>query len=143
MEITRETDYAIRCVLFLSKEPKKVFMVSEIADKQKVPKAFLAKILQKLVKGKIATSIRGVKGGFMITKPPRQITMLEVIEAVSGPFSLNTCVLDDTKCERSNYCSVHPIFVDLQKEFAEKIKKINFKQLVDREKALIKGNRSK
>lgn len=141
MEITRETDYAIRCVLFLSMNPEKSCMVGEIADKQGVPKAFLAKILQKLVKRNIVTSIRGVKGGFQLAKAPGNISLIDVIEAVSGPVSLNVCVIDRKNCERSGHCSVHPIWVDLQEDFEGKLKKINFKKLADNEKALFEGKK--
>ena len=48
MQITRETDYAIRCVLYLSGKRGSVTMVDEISRKTAVPKSFLAKILQKL-----------------------------------------------------------------------------------------------
>lgn len=139
MEITRETDYAIRCVLFLSMDPERVYMVGEIADKQNVPKAFLAKILQKLVKGDIVSSIRGVKGGFQLARASKDISMLDVIEAVHGPISLNICVIDKERCDRSGHCSVHPIWVDLQEEFSGKLKKIDFRKLAEKEASLIEG----
>ena len=63
MQITRETDYAIRCVLYLSEFPDNVIMVDEIARAKAIPKSFLSKILQKLAKLNIVKSYRGVNGG--------------------------------------------------------------------------------
>lgn len=141
MEITRETDYAIRCVLFLAMDPSKVFMVGEIAEKQDAPKPFLAKILQKLVRGKIVNSIRGVKGGFQVARDPRKISLLEVIEAVSGPVGLNVCVVDKQSCDRSGHCAVHPVWIDLQKDFSRKLSAIKFDKLVNKEKAFGEGKK--
>ncbi|WP_333652544.1 RrF2 family transcriptional regulator [Dissulfurispira sp.] len=70
MEITRETDYAIRCVLHLSEAPNNVIMVDEIVKAKSIPKGFLSKILQKLAKANIVKSYRGVRGGFQIAKAP-------------------------------------------------------------------------
>lgn len=47
MEITRETDYAIRCVLYLSGKEETIIMVDEVSRAMCIPKSFLAKILQK------------------------------------------------------------------------------------------------
>ncbi len=143
MEITRETDYAIRCVLFLAMQPDRVFMVGEIAEKQDVPKPFLAKILQKLVKGNIVSSIRGVKGGFRLFKNPKDISLLNVIEAVDGPVSLNVCVVDKRSCDRSGYCSIHPVWVDLRQDLAKKLNSIHFDKLVRKEKSFLEGKKKK
>ncbi len=143
MEITRETDYAIRCVLFLALQPDRVFMVGEIAEKQDVPKAFLAKILQKLVKGNFVSSIRGVKGGFRLSKNPKDISLLKVIEAVDGPVSLNVCVVDKRNCDRSAHCSIHPVWVDLQQDLAKKLNSIHFDKLVKNEKSFLEGKKKK
>ena len=126
MQITRETDYAIRCVLYLTSQTDRIVMVDEIAREMATPKSFLAKILQKLVKADIARSFRGVKGGFKLSREPRDITFLDVIEAVEGSIALNACVLDRTVCGFSSICVVHPIWIKLRGEFNELLKKHNF-----------------
>ena len=143
MEITRETDYAIRCILFLAERPERTFMVGEIAEKQQVPKPFLAKILQKLARAEIVTSTRGVKGGYRLAEPPEKISILNVIEAVQGPVAFNRCVVDQESCERREYCSVHPVWVELQAEVTERLGVIDFGKLIRREKALIEDRKNK
>lgn len=126
MQITRETDYAIRCVLYLTSRTDRVVMVDEISREMAAPKSFLAKILQKLVKADIARSFRGVKGGFQLSREPRDITLLDVIEAVEGSIALNACVLDRTVCGFSSTCAVHPVWTGLRDEFNDLLKKHNF-----------------
>jgi Rrf2 family protein len=130
MQITREGDYGIRSVLYLSRQPfKKISFVNEISEEYKIPRSFLAKILQKLVKAKIVRSYRGVKGGFSLAKHARDISMLEVVEAIEGKIYLNVCLMDKKKCGFSKHCPVSPVWATIQGRFTDTLKKINFEDL--------------
>lgn len=129
MQITRETDYAMRCVLYLSGQPDKIIMVDEIAREMATPKSFLAKILQRLVKAGVVRSFRGVKGGFQLNRAPGDISLLNVIEAIEGVVALNACALDSSICEFSNTCGVHTVWVTLRVEFNELLRKHNFAEI--------------
>jgi Rrf2 family protein len=126
MQITRETDYAIRCILYLSSRTDRIVVVDETSREMAVPKSFLAKILQKLVKAGIVKSFRGVKGGFRLSREPKDITLLDVIEAVEGAIALNACAVDSAVCTFSSACAVHPIWIRLRGEFNELLKRHNF-----------------
>ncbi len=126
MQITRETDYAVRCVHYLSGKRGAVTMVEEVSREMCIPRSFLAKILQKLNKASIVKSYRGVKGGFELARHPRKINMLEVIEAIQGPVAMNVCALDERMCDFSSTCSIHPIWVEVRREVEKILKKKNF-----------------
>lgn len=126
MKITRETDYAIRCVYFLTMNRNRVTMVDEISRGMSTPKSFLAKILQKLVRTGIVKSHRGVKGGFELARMPEDISLLDVIEAVQGPVAMNVCALDKKFCSLSSSCVIHPVWVEVRKEVEEILKKKKF-----------------
>ncbi len=132
MLITRKADYAVRCVLYLSKEPEQVASVNDIAKKMHIPQTFLAKILQLLMKAGIVESNRGIKGGFKLTKSPGDISLYDVVMAVEGPIATNMCAVDKKVCRLSNSCVVHPIWVDLKKEIEERLKEENFLRLLKR-----------
>jgi len=131
VQITRETDYAIRCVLYLSSRTDRLTMVDEISREMATPRSFLAKILQKLAKAGIVKSFRGVKGGFQLAKEPTQITLLDVIEAIEGAIALNACAIDSSACGFSGTCSVHPIWIKLRGEFNELLKQHNFAEIAE------------
>ena len=131
MQITRETDYAIRCVVYLSSKTDRVVMVDEIAREMAAPKSFLAKILQKLAKGGTVNSFRGVRGGYQLSRPPHEITLLDVIEAIEGTIALNACAVDKRTCSFSGTCAVHPIWVRLRNEFNEMLKRHNFADIAE------------
>jgi len=131
MQITRETDYAIRCVVYLSSKTDRVVMVDEIAREMAAPKSFLAKILQKLAKGGTVNSFRGVRGGYQLSRPPQDITLLDVIEAIEGTIALNACAVDKRACSFSSTCAVHPIWIRLRNEFNEMLKRHNFADIAE------------
>jgi len=130
MQITREGDYGIRSVLYLSRQPfKKVSFVNEISEEYKIPRSFLAKILQKLVKAKIVRSYRGVKGGFSLAKQARDISALDVLEAIEGKLAINLCLIDKKKCNFSKHCPTYFLWVNVQSKVADALKKTNFEDL--------------
>jgi Rrf2 family protein len=130
MQITREGDYGIRSVLYLARQPfKKVSFVNEISEDYKIPRSFLAKILQKLVKAKIVRSYRGVKGGFSLARQAREVTVLDVLEAIEGKTAMNLCLADKKKCNFSKHCPTHFLWVGVQSKVIEMLKKANFEDL--------------
>ena len=92
---TRQADYAIRAILFLSeKEGNGRSPTNVIAREKHIPPSFLAKIISQLsVAGLVQTS-RGARGGVTLARPSNQINLLEVIEAIDGPIQINECALD-------------------------------------------------
>ncbi|MBI5741673.1 MAG: Rrf2 family transcriptional regulator [Nitrospirae bacterium] len=136
MFITRKTDYAIRCILYLSKDLDRIATVEEISKAVHVPKTFMAKILQQLMKAGIAGSVRGIKGGFQLARNPEDINLLEVIEAIQGPSAANICALDKKACSLSGTCAVHTVWVELREEVNSRLKSWDFGKLTDRENRL-------
>ncbi len=132
MIITRQADYAIRCVLFLASKPVGIAtMIGEIADSMGIPKSFLAKILQRLSKAEIVSSIRGVRGGFVLKRDVSDINLLEVIQSIDGPVAINRCAIDKHICGRSCNCSVHPIWIKLRALIQDYLSAVTFDKLVD------------
>jgi Rrf2 family transcriptional regulator, iron-sulfur cluster assembly transcription factor len=114
MLVTRKTDYAVRCVLYLAGDEERVSNVTEVSKAVHVPKSFLAKIFQKLTKAGLVESIRGMNGGFRLAKKPSDISLLDVMSAIQGPADINLCAVDSRKCRKSAMCSVHPVWTELR-----------------------------
>lgn len=134
MLITRATEYAIRAVLHLSKQPRgEIVLKKDICKEQGVTPAFLTKILQPLIKAGIVGSQRGVGGGFYLVKEPAEVTLYDIVSAQEGPLYLNQCLVRDGACERELLCPVHGAWHELREGFAGMLSSYNFKQLVERE----------
>jgi Rrf2 family protein len=130
MFITREADYAVRCVLFLSQEAGRVVSANEISEAMSVPKSFLAKILQRLSRKGLVRSTQGAAGGFALAKEPGKVNILEVIEAIQGPSAVNVCAVDERNCDMSGACPVHPIWVELREGIEKRLRKETFAGLI-------------
>jgi Rrf2 family transcriptional regulator, iron-sulfur cluster assembly transcription factor len=115
MELTRKAEYAIRGMLYLArKQEGGISMLAEIAGAVDTPRTFLAKIFQDLVKTGLIRSTRGVKGGFVLARPPERITLREIVEAIEGPIMPNKCLMGEGVCSFQKTCPVHPVWRRLQ-----------------------------
>jgi len=130
MLITRETDYAVRTVIYLAREGDRIANVTEVAHAMHIPKSFLAKILQRLTKNNILVSTRGVKGGFRLARKPTEISLFDIMMSIQGAATINLCVIDSKKCRLSTTCSVHPVWVDIRKEVEKRLQKHTIAALI-------------
>jgi Rrf2 family protein len=131
MEITQETDYAVRCILYLARcSGGNPVMIETIAAEMGIPRSFLAKILQRLAKAELVKSFRGVKGGFQLNRPPSKISLLHVLEAIEGPVTMNRCTIEPQRCDFSSTCTVHPVWQTLQRLVADYLAKTTFDSIM-------------
>jgi len=87
MKLSRTVNYAVRATLQLAKSESAVPVpCSQLAAEGKMPERFLLQILRNLVTHGILRSTRGVDGGYSLVRPADQISLLEVIEAIEGPY---------------------------------------------------------
>src|SRR5512140_2118508 len=117
MQITRQADYALRAMLYLAQlEPTQRAATSQVANEQHIPPSFLAKIISQLsIAGLLHTS-RGARGGVTLARDPKEITLLEVVEAIDGPIQLNECAGDTSTCVFDKDCPLRPIWCDAQED---------------------------
>jgi Rrf2 family protein len=130
MQITRQADYAIRAVRYLARQgSSQRVATSTVAREMKIPPSFLAKIISQLsIAGLLHTS-RGARGGVSLAHEPKEISVLDVVEAIDGPILLNECVGDPTGCTFIEECPMHPIWVDVQQQLVERLRNTNFASL--------------
>ncbi len=134
MKITKDVDYAIRCVLYLSIQQNSYSASKlEISERMKIPHQYLAKIAQQLNRNKILEITKGPKGVYRLIKNPEDITLLDIVESIKGEIILNYCVAETGECFRKNACYVNKIWTDLTGVIRDYLQKINFKYLSEKE----------
>ncbi|NPV30066.1 MAG: Rrf2 family transcriptional regulator [Firmicutes bacterium] len=132
MRLSQATDYAFRAVLHLSSLPRgQVVEAKTIAEAQQIPMRFLLKILRLLTRAGLTESYQGINGGYALARPPEEITMLDVIEAVEGPIKVNRCLIAPEECSRraAPHCPVHQTLASIQQAIAAEFKRRNFADL--------------
>ena len=131
MQITRQADYAVRAVLYLAQNKNgNRTSTSTVAKEQRIPPSFLAKIISQLsIAGLLQTS-RGARGGVTLARDPKEITLLEVVEAIDGPMQLNECVGDNAVCTFDIDCPIRSVWCHAQEELVARLQKTDFAQLL-------------
>jgi Rrf2 family protein len=130
MEISRRTDYGIRVILDLAVLPQDArASTQEIADRQSIPSPFLAKIVSQLSLSGLVITHRGAGGGVALARPPHQISLLEVIEALDGPIRLNRCAQAPNLCPRQTHCPMHDVWMQAQSELTGLLQNTTFDDL--------------
>ncbi len=120
MQLTMTGEYAIRTMVHLaSLTPGTIAQISDISKKWTIPEKFLRKIVARLCKARLVQSHRGVHGGVSLARPAEQITMLEIVEEIEGPMSLNRCLIEPEFCSRTDVCFVHDAWSEAQQRLKE------------------------
>jgi len=133
MQITRQADYAVRAVLFLARSGDQRIATNMIAEEQRIPPSFLAKIVSQLsIAGLLQTS-RGARGGVVLARNSKDISLLEVIEAIDGPIQLNECVGENSTCSFDGECPLHPVWNEVHEQLITRLKSTNFAAMAKKE----------
>jgi FeS assembly SUF system regulator len=106
-KVNKLTDYAT-VILINMAHSDLVRPTQVISDSTGFPSPTVAKLMKNLVKAGLIVSHRGVRGGYSLSRPPEEVTIADVIEAIEGPIALTACV--DTTAEHccyENQCPVH------------------------------------
>ena len=115
IQVTKAGEYGIRAMGYLVNQgPDTKVSIADISQARHIPEPYLRKLLKPLIQKGIVVSIRGVAGGIKLGRPANEITLLEVVEALEGPISLNTCLIAGESCEYVEICTMHPVWAEAQ-----------------------------
>ena len=134
MQFTKAEEYGMFGVLYLAEKDRSVVTpLSEIAESQSIPEKFLAKIFQSLSKAGIVRSHRGVRGGFTLSRDPREITIKEVLETIQGPYVLMKCLKDKDACIRGpeEFCALREVLMIGQQKLVGVFEQYTLSDLVE------------
>ena len=137
MKISSLQEYGLRCLLQLSKNTKdKPMSADEISKKEGLSTAYVEKILQKLLKAGFVRSIRGTKGGYVLSKDPTQISIGEIMQKVDGsPISELCGHFSGTseECTHIAGCSIRPLWTNIYKYIFEVLDRTSLYDLMKEE----------
>lgn len=101
-------EYALRALTYAaSRSENGRFQAKEICEKAGIPESFTRKVFQALTQGGFLQAVRGPGGGYELTRPANEITLLDVIVAVEGEDTFEHCVMGLPTCGSSTPCPLH------------------------------------
>ena len=108
MRLTRQTNYAIRILMYCAANHGRLSRVSEIAAAYSVSELFLFKILQPLVEARLVETVRGRNGGVRLGKPATEITLFDVVRVTEENFAMAECFEEGaTECPLVDSCALN------------------------------------
>ena len=131
LQVSRKIDYGLRAMIHLAGVPAgKISSLQDLSVTLHLPREFLAKILKHLAARGLVRSARGAHGGYQLARPARDISFLEVIEAVEGPVQLNVCLDDKDRCDVSAGCTMYHVWKAGQDRMLEVYRRTSLAELV-------------
>ncbi len=107
MSISTRGRYGLRALLDLAAQKAgKPVPLSDIAQRQAISEGYLEQLMACLKKAGLVQSTRGVQGGYVLTRKPDEITVLQVLTPLENSLTPATCVSEESAfyCERQEYC---------------------------------------
>ena len=108
LRISKKTEYAIIALVDMAGNGKSSLVTAkDLSDRYNIPREILGKVLQSLAKNNLIDSHQGVKGGYQLVVPLREINIKTIIQTVDGPIQLVDCAVeDDCNCGQIDYCNI-------------------------------------
>jgi Rrf2 family protein len=114
MLLNQTAVYGLRAMAILaSLDPGEQINAQQLSARTGVPQQYLSKVMRKFVVTKLVRAKRGHGGGFSLLRPPRQIRLLDILQATDLDLD-SGCAFGFSRCDPSNPCSLHPLWSKLQ-----------------------------
>ena len=128
--VTKESDYAIRAVLFLAQNRNRYVSSREISEKDNIPLRFLRKILIILKENNIIETKEGVAGGIKLKKEAGKISLKYLITLFQGSMQFTECLFRGDICHNRTTCVLRKRILNIEENVAKKFEKITIKTLI-------------
>jgi Rrf2 family transcriptional regulator, cysteine metabolism repressor len=137
MKLSTKSRYGLRAVLEIARAygsaPAKRKIV---AANQGISDSYLENILIVLKNNRIIETTRGVNGGYVLSRPPRDITVLDVVTALEGPLDLVDCVTSNASCSNADTCATRTIWKEVADAWKSILGRITLQDVIEREELL-------
>lgn len=119
MLINQTSEYALRGMAVLAiRWPDTRITAADISEQAHIPFHYVSKVMRKMVKAGLVEAQRGHGGGFRLSRPPEEITLLQVLEATDFELDAARCAFGFGNCDPNDPCPLHPAFSSLNASFA-------------------------
>ena len=137
MKLSTRSRYGTRLMLDLAQHyDEGPVQMGDIAKRQGISVKYLEQLIIPLKKSDFIKSVRGPKGGHMLSRPPEKINLGEIVGVLEGGTDLVDCIEKPEECERSSECSTRFVWEEASKAMYGKLNSISLHNLIKEEKVL-------
>ena len=128
--ITRDTDYAVRALVYIARSGSRIVTSDELVRKLAIPRPFLRKILQALNRSSILKSYKGQGGGFSLGRRPAGIYLADLIAIFQGKVEINKCLFKKRLCPNRSSCLLRSRINGIERRLLEELNSISIASLL-------------
>lgn len=134
MKFSAKTEYGLRAILDLAYHYRESpIQLKQISARETIPVRFLEQVMATLKCAGLVESVRGARGGYVLSRAPEEVSLAEVITALEGPINVMECVTESsTECDAVPICVIRDVWHDVQRSLMETLRATNLRDLCDR-----------
>jgi Rrf2 family transcriptional regulator, cysteine metabolism repressor len=133
MKLSTKGRYGVKAMFELAlnygNEPTSI---KAIAEKQAISEYYLEQLFGTLRKAGLITSSRGAMGGYVLSKPPAEISAADILNVLEGPIEISECISDDEmNCSKANYCATRLLWLKISSSVNDVINSVTLQDMVN------------
>jgi Rrf2 family protein len=128
IKVSKKSQYGLRAMVLLAKNHKsnKILSTKIISEKEGIPFDFMLKIILQLEKAKLVNGRKGVRGGYVLSKNPKKISVNDVVSVLEN----NKKTVDCTLCDRKKGCLTKNVWAKVNSALNKTLKSITLANLI-------------
>lgn len=134
MNLSSRGRYATRAMIELARlNSDKPIPLSTIASCQEISRKYLQQLMSHLRRAGLVRVMKGNKGGFLLARPPEEITIAHILTAVEGELEITDCVVSDGICNRTGDCQARKIWTAASRAMIQYLDSVTLASVVKKE----------
>lgn len=110
--------------------------IKTISEKQNISEYYLEQLFGSLRKAGLVKSIRGAQGGYVLSRPPSEITVGDILDILEGPIEISECIDDEDNCSRIEYCATRLLWIKIRDSVNKVTHSITLEDMVNDYKSM-------
>jgi FeS assembly SUF system regulator len=130
LKMSKLADYGTVILTTMVRNPEHLKSAAEIASAIHVPVPTVSKILKMLAREGLVLSLRGAKGGYMLSRPANEISVAEIIQAMDGPIGMTECSITPGLCTQESNCTVRANWQRINRIVMQSLEQITLDEMI-------------
>lgn len=130
LRVSKLSDYATVLLGHLAAAPARVRPAADLAEAARLELPTVSKVLKLLGSAGLVESYRGVSGGYRLARPPEQISVAQIVEAIDGPIGITECAVHAGQCSHEVHCGVRGPWQRISQVVVRSLREMSLAQMI-------------
>lgn len=130
LRVSKLSDYATVLLGHLAAAPARVRPAADLAEAARLELPTVSKVLKLLGSAGLVESYRGVSGGYRLARPPEQISVAQIVEAIDGPIGMTQCAVHVGQCSHEDHCGVRGPWQRISQVVVQALRGMSLAQMI-------------